>query len=56
MIVDAASLDPVSLDLSVKNPNIVEVVDHRTPLEILDEIERLDQESAEILAKLRSLL
>jgi len=54
--VDAASLDPVSLDLSVKNPNIVEVVDHRTPLEILDEIERLDQESAEILAKLRSLL
>ncbi len=54
--VDASTLDQTSFDLSVKNPNIVEVVDHRTPLEILDEIERLDQESAEILARLRSLL
>jgi type I restriction enzyme M protein len=54
--VDASTLDETSFDFSVKNPNIVEVVDHRTPMEILDEIERLDQESAEILARLRSLL
>ena len=50
------SVDEKTLDLSVKNPNKVEEVDDRTPAEILDEIERLDRESAEILAKLRSLL
>ena len=54
--IDASSLDQSSFDLSVKNPNVVEVVDHRTPLEILDEIERLDRESSVILARLRSLL
>ena len=54
--IETSSLDQVSFDLSVKNPNVVEVIDHRTPLEILDEIERLDRESAEILARLRSLL
>ncbi len=53
---DASTLDQNSFDLSVKNPNIVDVIDHRTPLEILDEIERLDQESSEIMARLRSLL
>jgi len=50
------SVDQSTFDLSVKNPNVVEVLDHRTPSQILDEIERLDRESAEILAKLRSLL
>ena len=53
---DSSTVDPDSLDLSVKNPNKVEEIDHRTPAEILDEIERLDQESAVILARLRSLL
>jgi type I restriction enzyme M protein len=54
--VSVDSVDRSSFDLSVKNPNVVEVVDHRTPSEILDEIEHLDRESAEILARLRSLL
>ncbi|MDB0018668.1 type I restriction-modification system subunit M [bacterium] len=54
--VSVDSVDEKTLDLSVKNPNKVEEVDDRTPAEILDEIERLDRESAEILAKLRSLL
>jgi type I restriction enzyme M protein len=54
--VSVDSVDQSSFDLSVKNPNVVEVVDQRTPAEILDEIERLDRESAEILARLRSLL
>ncbi len=49
-------VDTSSWDLSVKNPNKVEEVDNRTPAEILDEIERLDRESSEIIAKLRSLL
>ncbi len=54
--IDTATVDTDSFDLSVKNPNKVEEVDHRTPTEILDEIERLDKESAEILTQLRSLL
>lgn len=54
--VSVDSVDQSTFDLSVKNPNVVEVVDHRTPAEILDEIERLDRESAEILKRLRSLL
>lgn len=45
-----------SWDLSAKNPNKVEAVDDRSPAEILDEIERLNAESAEIIGKLRSLL
>jgi type I restriction enzyme M protein len=49
-------VDSSSWDLSVKNPNRVEEVDNRTPAEILDEIERLDRESSEIIANLRSLL
>ncbi len=53
---DTSTVDPDSLDLSVKNPNKVEEIDHRTPAEILDEIEKLDQQSAEILAQLRGLL
>ena len=54
--VSVDTVDEKTFDLSVKNPNKVEEVDDRTPAEILDEIERLDRESAEILAKLRSLL
>jgi type I restriction enzyme M protein len=54
--VSVDSIDESTRDLSAKNPNVVEVVDHRTPAEILDEIERLDRKSAEILAQLRSLL
>jgi type I restriction enzyme M protein len=49
-------VDTDSWDLSIKNPNKVESVDDRTPAEILDEIERLSAESAEIIEKLRSLL
>ena len=43
-------------DLSVKNPNRNDEVIHRTPIEILDEIEALDAESARILAGIRELL
>jgi NADH/NAD ratio-sensing transcriptional regulator Rex len=42
--------------LSVKNPNGGEEVKHRTPQEILDEIEKLDEEAAEVLAGIRGLL
>ena len=54
--VDAASVDQVTFDLSVKNPNIAEAAAHRSPAEILDEIAALDEESAEVLAGIRALL
>jgi type I restriction enzyme M protein len=54
--VDAKTIDATTFDLSVKNPNGGEVVHHRTPQEILDEIAALDAESAEVLANIRGLL
>lgn len=54
--IDAATIDQNTFDLSVKNPNGGEVVAHRTPQDILDEIAALDAESAEVLATIRGLL
>ena len=54
--VEAASVDQTTFDLSVKNPNSGEVVAHRIPKEILDEIAALDAESAQVLAKIRVLV
>ena len=54
--VDVATIDQVTYDLSVKNPDSGEVVALRTPQEILDEIATLDSESAEILKKIKELV
>ncbi|MBX3327659.1 MAG: N-6 DNA methylase [Nitrospira sp.] len=55
--VDARSLSDVEgFDLSVKNPNGGEVVTHRSPQEIMDEIAAMDAESAEVLGNIRALL
>ena len=54
--VEARNLDPRSLDLSVKNPLAGGAVAHRSPAEILAEIEALDAEGAEALEGLRALL
>ena len=54
--VDAAQIDAVNYDLSVKNPNGGEEVIHRSPQDIMDEIAALDAESAEVLANIRALL
>jgi type I restriction enzyme M protein len=54
--VDAKSIDPTTFDLSVKNPNGGEVVTHRCPEEIMDEIAALDTKSAELLQTIRGLL
>ena len=54
--VDAASVDQVTFDLSVKNPNVGDVVAQRSPLEILDEIAALDVEAADVLAGIRKLV
>jgi type I restriction enzyme M protein len=54
--VEAASIDPATFDLSVKNPNGNEAVVHRSPQDIIDEITALDAESAEVLGNIRTLL
>jgi type I restriction enzyme M protein len=54
--VDAKSIDQATFDLSVKNPNGGEVVAHRSPMDIMDEIAALDAESAEVLGNIRALL
>jgi len=54
--VDVDGIDAGTYDLSVKNPNGGEVVTHRTPQEIMDEIAALDAESAAVLGNIRRLL
>ncbi len=54
--VDVAGIDTATFDLSVKNPNGGDEVALRTPQEILDEIEALDAESADVLTTIRGLL
>jgi type I restriction enzyme M protein len=54
--VDAATLDPKTFDLSVKNPDGGEEIVHRSPQEIMEEIATLDAESAEVLAKIRKIV
>ena len=55
-LVDIADVDPVTFDLSVKNPNKAEEALLREPQEIMDEITALDEESAEILAGIGGML
>ena len=54
--VDVKDIDTETFDLSVKNPNGGDVVTHRSPAEIIDEIAALDAESAEVLETIRGLL
>ena len=54
--VDVSGIDTGTYDLSVKNPDGGEVITHRSPQEIMDEIAALDAESAAVLTKIRSLL
>src|SRR5437867_1875398 len=54
--VDAKTIDPATLDLSVTNPNGGEEIVHRSPAAIMDEIATLDAESAEVLLNIKALL
>ncbi len=49
-------VNKTSFDLSVKNPNGNEKTIHRSPKDILDEIDRLNEESEKLLEKIRGLL
>ena len=53
---DVAGISATTFDLSVKNPTGGEVVAHRSPQDIMDEIAALDAEAAEVLATIRELL
>ena len=55
-LIDIDKINKETLDLGVKNPNIVEEIDERTPEEIISEIEELDKQSSKILKKLKKLL
>ncbi|WP_202908766.1 class I SAM-dependent DNA methyltransferase [Roseimaritima ulvae] len=54
--VKIGDVDRSAFDLSVKNPNIDDEVVLREPEEILDEIQALDGETAEILESIRGLV
>jgi type I restriction enzyme M protein len=54
--VDVAGVDKATYDLSVKNPNRNDEVQHRSPQVIIKEIAELDAESATILAKIAELV
>ena len=45
-----------TLDLGVKNPNLVEEIDERKPEEIISEIEELEKQSAQALKKIKKFL
>lgn len=54
--VNVADLDTTTYDLSVKNPNRNDEVQHRNPQDIIAEIAKLDAESADIINKIQALL
>jgi type I restriction enzyme M protein len=54
--VKTVDVDQTTYDLSVKNPNNGGAEAHRTPAEIIGEIEGLDAESAVLLEKVKALV
>jgi type I restriction enzyme M protein len=53
---DAAEVDPITFDLSARNPHAPEAEAIRAPHDILDEIRTLDAKSTEILNRVRELV
>jgi type I restriction enzyme M protein len=54
--VNVKDIDQNTFDLSVKNPNKKEEAALRQPQQILEEMEALDEESAEILNSISELI
>jgi len=54
--IDIADVQTHNYDLSVKNPNKKEVVQLRSPHDILEEMKALDEESAEIINSILELI
>jgi type I restriction enzyme M protein len=53
---DINEIEKKTIDLSVQNPNIVEKIDNRTPEEIVKEIKQLDDQSTELIKKIKELI
>ena len=54
--VDISKINQKTWDLSVKNPNGNDDVIHRSPAEIISEIEALDEENHTILQRIKDML
>jgi type I restriction enzyme M protein len=54
--VDMKNVDTTTYDLSVKNPNKKQEAALRSPQEIIEEMKKLDKESAEIISEIRRLM
>lgn len=54
--VNASDINPGTFDLSVKNPHKKEEATLRDPLEILEEMKKLDQEAGEMMDRIKELL
>ena len=55
-IVSVDDIDKTTWDLSVRNPNRVDVIDFRSPQDIIAEIEELDAQAAQALNAIKDLL
>ncbi len=55
-LLDIGEINKDTCDLTVRNPNFIEEVDNRTPLEIIAEIEKLDNRATEVIQEIKRLL
>ena len=55
-IIDVTDINKDTYDLTITNPNTVEEIDNRTPIEIIKEIEQLDVKDSETLKAIKGLL
>lgn len=55
-ILDVSTIDMTTYDLSVKNPHRKDEVALRSPLQIIEDMERLDEEVKVVMKKLKSII
>ena len=55
-VIEIDLINKETLNLGVRNPNEVKIVDERTPNEIISEIELLDKKSSNLIKKIKELL
>ena len=55
-MLDVSGIDTATYDLSVKNPNKKDEAILRSPLSIIEDMERLDTAAREVMGRLKSVL
>ena len=55
-LVKVKEINKETYDLGANNPNRIEVIDNRGPIEILNEIEKLDSEALKAIQSIREIL